>query len=187
MTIVYFIRHAHSTYTPDELQRPLSEKGIKDALSVTEIMKIEEVDVVISSPYLRAIETVEGVAAYFKKEILLFDHLRERVLSSVPVDNFNYAMQQVWDNPDFAFEGGESNIVAQNRAIQTFLQMLTKYKDQKLVIGTHGNIFTLIMNYFDSYYDFYFWQKLQMPDIYKCTFQGYELIHVEKIWKAVRE
>lgn len=184
MTIVYFIRHAHSTYTPDELQRPLSDQGLKDAVRVMEIMKKEEVDVVISSPYKRALETVEGVANYYMKGIITFDNLKERILSTVPVDNFNDAMLQVWTNPNFSFEGGESNKVAQNRAIKTFLQILTKYKDEKIVIGTHGNIFTLIMNYFDSYYDFYFWQQLQMPDIYKCTFQEYKLIHVENIWKA---
>lgn len=27
MTTLYFVRHAHSTYTPDEVERPLSEKG----------------------------------------------------------------------------------------------------------------------------------------------------------------
>lgn len=34
-TNLYFVRHAHSTYTPDELGRPLSEKGIQDARMVT--------------------------------------------------------------------------------------------------------------------------------------------------------
>lgn len=187
MTIIYFIRHAHSTYTRDDLQRPLSSQGLKDALQVTDIMKMEEVDFVISSPYKRAIETVEGVADYYNKEIILYDDFKERTLSSVPVDNFKEAMLQVWDNPSFFFEGGESNIVAQNRAIPAFLEILAKYPDKKIVIGTHGNIFTLIMNFFDTNYDLHFWQQLQMPDIYKCTFQGSNLIHVEQIWNATKE
>jgi len=28
MTTLYFVRHAHSTYTPDEVERPLSEKRL---------------------------------------------------------------------------------------------------------------------------------------------------------------
>lgn len=27
MTTIYFVRHAHSTYTKEERERPLSEKG----------------------------------------------------------------------------------------------------------------------------------------------------------------
>lgn len=42
MTNIYFVRHAHSTYTPDEMERPLSEKGYLDALRVTELL-IEEI------------------------------------------------------------------------------------------------------------------------------------------------
>lgn len=30
-TNLYFTRHAHSNYTPDEYSRPLSEQGIVDA------------------------------------------------------------------------------------------------------------------------------------------------------------
>ncbi|MCC2441947.1 histidine phosphatase family protein, partial [Bacillus paranthracis] len=34
LTNLYLVRHAHSTYTPEELKRPLSEKGLKDAYKV---------------------------------------------------------------------------------------------------------------------------------------------------------
>ena len=38
-TNLYFVRHAHSTYSSDELGRPLSERGLVDARKVTEILK----------------------------------------------------------------------------------------------------------------------------------------------------
>ncbi len=38
LTNLYFIRHAHSTYTPDKLNRPLSEKGLADAEKITKIL-----------------------------------------------------------------------------------------------------------------------------------------------------
>ena len=31
VTNVYFVRHAHSIYTPEELERPLSKRGFEDA------------------------------------------------------------------------------------------------------------------------------------------------------------
>ncbi len=38
MTQIYFVRHAHSVYTPEERERPLSEKGRNDAQSVAELL-----------------------------------------------------------------------------------------------------------------------------------------------------
>lgn len=49
-TTIYFIRHAHSVYTIDELNRPLSKKGMMDARRVAKRMELESVDVVVSSP-----------------------------------------------------------------------------------------------------------------------------------------
>lgn len=37
ITNIYFVRHASSIYYPDEMNRPLSEKGFKDAKRVTEL------------------------------------------------------------------------------------------------------------------------------------------------------
>lgn len=44
ITNVFLVRHAHSVYTPDELHRPLSERGVSDAKKVTEQLKSEEME-----------------------------------------------------------------------------------------------------------------------------------------------
>ena len=75
LTNLYLVRHAHSTYTPEELKRPLSEKGLKDAYKVKELLREENIDHVISSPYLRAIQTVEGIALTLGREIQIVDEL----------------------------------------------------------------------------------------------------------------
>lgn len=182
MTNIIFVRHAHSIYTPDELGRPLSEKGTTDAKRVTEILKKEKIDVVISSPYKRAIQTVEGIANTIEKEIEMVNDFRERTLSSVPVDDFQAAITKVWEDPQFALDGGESNAVAQERGVNITFQIIEKYKGKNVVIGTHGNIMVLIMNYFNEKYDFTFWKNLNMPDIYKCTFEERELVNVQRLW-----
>ncbi|MBJ7988057.1 histidine phosphatase family protein, partial [Bacillus cereus] len=88
MTTIYFVRHAHSTYTKEERERPLSEKGWLDAQNITSLLKDEKIDVVISSPYERAIQTVEGIANANKLSIQLEEDLRERLLSKEPVQDF---------------------------------------------------------------------------------------------------
>ncbi|MBE7103283.1 histidine phosphatase family protein [Bacillus cereus] len=181
MTTIYFVRHAHSTYTKEERERPLSEKGYFDAENVTHLLKDEYVDVVISSPYKRAIQTVQGIANTYNVSIQIEEDLRERLLSKEPVADFNAAMQNVWEDWAFAYEGGESNDVAQRRAVLCMQNILGKYKGKNIVIGTHGNIMVLLMNYFDSKYDFQFWKTLHMPDVYKLTFNSDRLVSAERI------
>ncbi|MED1058961.1 histidine phosphatase family protein [Bacillus mycoides] len=184
MTTIYFVRHAHSTYTKEERERPLSDKGHIDADNVIHLLKEEHIDVVISSPYKRAIQTVQGIANTYNLSIQLEEDLRERLLSKEPVTAFNDAIQKVWEDWTFAYEGGESNDVAQRRAVLCMQNILGKYKGKNIVIGTHGNIMVLLMNYFDSKYDFQFWKTLHMPDVYKLTFDNNRFISAERIEKT---
>lgn len=102
ITNLYFVRHAHSIYSTDELGRPLSEQGLIDAKEVTDLLIEEDIDIVVSSPYKRAYQTVEGIALHLEQEIEINDDLKERVLSEQPVDNFNEAILQVWSDFDFS-------------------------------------------------------------------------------------
>ncbi|PEL62223.1 histidine phosphatase family protein [Bacillus wiedmannii] len=181
MTTIYFVRHAHSIYTKDERVRPLSEKGHLDVENVTRLLKDKHIDVVISSPYKRAIQTVQGIANTYSVSIQIEEDLRERLLSKEPVTDFNDAVQKVWEDWDFAHEGGESNDVAQRRAVICMQNILKKYENKNIVIGTHGNIMVLLMNYFDSKYDFQFWKTLHMPDVYKLTFDNNCFSSAERI------
>ncbi|MCR8849511.1 histidine phosphatase family protein [Rossellomorea sp. SC111] len=181
MTKLYLVRHAHSVYTPEERTRPLSEKGRRDAVSVTERLVKEKIDVVCSSPYKRAVETVEGIAGHINQEITLVEEMKERTLSSMPVGNFQEAITSVWADPALSFEGGESNLTAQKRGVHGIFKIMEEYNGKNVVIGTHGNIMVLIMNYFDETYGVEFWRELEMPDIYCLSFDDANLETVSRI------
>ncbi|MRG86642.1 histidine phosphatase family protein [Salinibacillus xinjiangensis] len=183
-TNLYLVRHAHSTYTPDELGRPLSVQGLKDAETVTKLLKNVQVDKVISSPYKRAKQTVEGIAEHIGQEIEMMDAFKERRLAEESVEDFHTAIAKVWEDETFSWKGGESNLVAQRRGVEAIHQLLKKYNGKSIVIGTHGNIMVLIMNYFDQSYNFKFWQELEMPDIYQLTFNEEFLIRVRRVWEG---
>ncbi|WP_456274606.1 histidine phosphatase family protein [Bacillus sp. AK031] len=182
-TNLYFVRHAHSRYTPEELTRPLSAKGFDEAMIVTEKLAGENLDVFISSPFLRAVQTIQGAAEHFGSEIVVRDGFRERLLSEKPVEDFDAAITKVWSEWDFSWEGGESNTEAQKRGVRATLEVLDEFSGKNIVIGTHGNIMVLIMNYFDSRFDFEFWGRLGMPDIYRLTFEGHELVKVDRVFE----
>lgn len=182
MTTLYFVRHAHSSYTADELTRPLSKRGAGDVPHITNRLGKEAIELVVSSPYKRAIQTVQGIADQLGTEVLLMDDLRERTLTTEPAEDFTLAMTKVWEDPTFAWEGGESNVVAQQRGVRAIQSLLDQYEGKRIAIGTHGNIMVLILNYFDGQYGYTFWKELDMPDVYKVTFKKHELVSVEKLW-----
>jgi 2,3-bisphosphoglycerate-dependent phosphoglycerate mutase len=182
MTEIYIVRHAHSTYTPDEVGRGLSDSGKKAASHVKELLEGNHMEIFISSPYKRAVETIKGAAEASGIEILLEESFKERILGENPVEDFEETLNELWKNPDLALPGGESNRQAQRRGVEGILEVLRKYEGKGIAIGTHGNIMTLIMNYFDSNYNYEFWKKLSMPDIYKLVFQGQALQQIQRIW-----
>lgn len=156
-----------------------------DADAVTDCLKHENIHAVCSSPYKRAVQTVEGIAAYIEKEIELIEDFKERTLTVNPAENFQKAITKLWKDPSFSWEGGESNDIAQKRGVKAIKEVLKKYRGQNVVIGTHGNIMVLIMNDFDSQYDFTFWNQLAMPDIFKLDFEGDSLKQVKRLGASI--
>ena len=63
MTNIYFIRHAESDISVrDPMARPLTEKGLADSRLVTDFLSNQNIDMVFSSPFKRAADTVRDFA-----------------------------------------------------------------------------------------------------------------------------
>ncbi|MEC0226073.1 histidine phosphatase family protein [Paenibacillus alba] len=181
-TFVYFVRHAESLYIEGmERTRGLSEKGRLDSLQVGEFLKKENIDVFCSSTYERAIQTIQAAAG--EKEILLFEDLKERELGEISEWTFKDAKLKLYTDIHYAFPEGESTFSAQKRAIKVLRSILNEYKGKKIVIGTHGDIMTLMLNDFDKRFDFSFWASTAMPDIYKIEFQELIFVKADRLWR----
>lgn len=169
-TFVYMVRHGESPKEGNDRARGLTEKGYFDAKRVTNILKDKEIDVVVSSPYIRSILTVEQLAQRIGEEVLVFEDLKERIFSSgnnrVSDKELVPLLERSFSESNFSLEGGESNA----------------FRDKKIVIGTHGAVMTLIMGYFDSTYDLDFLHSISKPDIYRMEFNEQELVNVQRLW-----
>ncbi len=186
-TIVYFVRHAESESgrKEDEPVRQLTPKGFEDSKIVSEILHREQIEAVISSPYVRAIQTLQDFASSMNIDIQIEEGFRERTLSGPEYifgDQLFKAIEKVFSEPDFVFPGGESNNEAQQRGIQAMRKILNGYKGKKVAVGIHGNIMTLILNYYEKSFDFHFWKETTKPDIYKLRFIGEKIIEISRIW-----
>ena len=172
MTTIYLVRHAHSTYSTDERNRPLSARGKQDAEALVPLFHGIPIDQIYASSYKRARETVEPLAQSRELMIKEQEAFAERMLAPKALPDFQEAVRFVWEHPDENPYGGESNQLATQRVVAGTMELLRTHQEDVLVIGTHGNIMALLMQHFDAQYDYAFWQTLPMPAVYRLDFEG---------------
>lgn len=138
---------------------------------MAEIFEDIDVDFIISSSYRRAIQTVEYLANKRNLSIIKFEELRERPIKGLdyrlPWDEMVKAIEKSFDDMDYSLRGGQSTRKAQERSIPIIKKLLNEYNGKSIVIGTHRNIMTIIMNYYNKECGFNFGNSISMPDIGK--------------------
>jgi 2,3-bisphosphoglycerate-dependent phosphoglycerate mutase len=187
-TFIYMVRHGESPKMEgNERTRGLTDKGKSDANIVSDILQGEGIEVFVSSPYQRAILTIQDLAKDSGKEILVFEDLKERIFSNEenPISDKELLplLEKSFSDSHFALTGGESNTVCQNRAIMVLIELLNTYQGQKVVIGTHGAVMTLMMGFFDKQYDLNFLLNTSKPDVYRMEFNDQDLVEVKRLWE----
>lgn len=179
----YLVRHAHADWSPDD-DRPLSARGHRDALRVADTMDSFPIHRVISSPYRRAVQTVEPLANRKHLKIEKRGAFRERELGSYSTATFDEAVRLTWEDPNFAHPGGETHRGAQIRGVGGIQKLLDERVEGPLVIGTHGNLLALILNHYNPSLGYAFWQALTMPDIYYLEVAESGEVRIERIWSG---
>ncbi|MGE7837628.1 histidine phosphatase family protein [Viridibacillus arvi] len=181
-TTIYFIRHAESPFIfGQERERPLSEKGKESAEKLVSSLNKIKFDAVFSSPYKRAIQTLDGLIEPSK--IIIEEGLKERAIKGqykLSQNEIDLELRKSFENIDFGLEGGESVKEAQNRSLPIIFDILGNPKFENVAIGTHGNIMTSILNYFEPSLGYDLWKSTEKPDIYQLTFDGYHLLEIVK-------
>jgi 2,3-bisphosphoglycerate-dependent phosphoglycerate mutase len=162
----YLVRHAHAEWTPGE-NRPLSARGQRDALCVSEVLQAFPIVAIYASPARRAQQTVAPLAAQLSLPIHIAPALCERRLCAGTVDDFEEAVRATWADSTFAHPGGESNAAAQERGVRLVCRLVEQYPAGHVVLATHGNLLSLVLQHYDPSIDYHFWRSLTMPDVYR--------------------
>lgn len=186
-TFVYMVRHGDSPKMEgNERTRELTSKGKSDAHRITDRLEREGIEVFVSSPYKRSILTIQELAEHSGQKIVVFEDLKERVFSTggkrLSNEELSCLLKKSFSNPHFVLAGGESNADCQNRAINVLRELLKTYRGQKIVLGTHGVVMTLMMNYYNSQYNLNFLLHTSKPDIYRMEFNSQKLVDVKRLW-----
>lgn len=173
MTTIYFVRHAEPNYENHaDALRELSTKGMQDRKFVTQFLSDKRIEVVLSSPYKRATDTVADFADTYGFEIKTIDNFKERKVDSVWIDDFTSFCRTQWADFNYKLSDGESLGDVQKRNILGLMNVLKDFKNKNIVIGSHGTALSTIINYYDKSFGYKSFEEIRtlMPWIVKFTF-----------------
>jgi len=179
--MLFLVRHAHSAYGPNEM-RALSESGQRAAQRIADLLQDRAIARIVSSPYTRAVQTVQPLADRLGLSIQIDSDLRERLLSTVPLDDFQRWLEATWSDFDLVCPGGESSAAAQARVSRAIRRIVESTGDRHVVVASHGNAMALFLHTIDSTVDFHFWSRMSMPDVYAVAPQNDAAWLYERIW-----
>lgn len=182
-TNIYFVRHAQSDFSiRDEINRPLTEKGLADTKKVTKALMDKDISAIYSSPYKRTIDTILDFAETNGYEIITDHGFSERNVG-IWVEDFKAYSQKQWEDFDFKLINGESLREVQNRNIASLFNVLKSNLGKNIVIGTHGTALSTMINYFNLNYGYDdFWGLVdKMPYILCFTFDQLNLENMKEI------
>jgi len=176
---VLLVRHAASVpagtpgWEERDDDRPLSPDGLRQADDLAFELDPYGLSAVYSSPYVRSIQTVTPIARRRGMDVQVLANLRERRLTLAPRDDWGDVLARAWTDPSFALPGTESGQTAQRRGIGVLDLLRVRHADGgRLLVGSHGNLISLILQSFEPEVDLAFHLAMPMPAIYHLEHDG---------------
>jgi ribonuclease H / adenosylcobalamin/alpha-ribazole phosphatase len=128
---------------------PLTELGNQQAhQAARRIARLFKPEIVISSPFRRARQTSEIIAAALRLDIEIVPELHERDLGYLKGHSYDDLRTVVLKDPTYdpargwswRPEGGESYEDVRQRVAQAMEKLLTRYPQSEIVIVSHGGV-----------------------------------------------
>lgn len=156
MTTIYLIRHSkplkvNNTFNKDNLQlqnekQSLSIEGEQIAQDKLDNMELDNIDVLFSSSYVRAIQTAKYLAEKNNLEINIVSDLGERKFGINTWDELpeNFERKQFLDE-NYKIGNGESQKEVSNRMYYAIMKILNQNKNKRIAIVSHATAISYLL------------------------------------------
>ena len=166
---VILIRHATACgQSPDA---DLTKEGHKQADNLSSALANLGTDMLFSSPYKRAKQTILPYARISGLKITTLNNLHERVLSLEPKPDWLTHIDRSFQNRDYALPGAESLNDTFARA-QSALTEILKINAKRPAAVSHGNLIASVLHHIDPNFGFESWKTMANPDLYEICFEN---------------
>ena len=181
---IVFVRHAQSAPTPQrpEPDWPLSELGRRQALELAPVLAELGVDALASSPYVRAIETLQPYADAQGLLIAVDEDLRERNLGGWLADpqQVEAAVRRMHADLSYSREGGESGHACLARFEAALARVAGAHPGQCVAVGSHGGVISHFLARRVAALSGEFWRRIRNPHLFVFDFTA------EPVWVSER-
>lgn len=204
MTTIYLMRHSialkniNNDCNNDSLQlqnekMPLSIEGEELASNVSKESELQNIDVVISSNYVRAMATAKYISNANNVTLIVNSAFGERKFGINSWDELpsGFGLRQNNDE-NYKVGDGESQKEVRERVYKALIDVIDKYKDKRVVIVSHGSAILWLLkqwcdvNLVDKYVMFN--GKIILEDnVFNCTtfkleFDDKKLVNIDKVF-----
>jgi 2,3-bisphosphoglycerate-dependent phosphoglycerate mutase len=157
----------HCSAEGQEKDANLTPEGKRQAVELAHFLQPYHFDCVISSPFKRAIDSITPYTELIEAEVILDERLAERILSTTfdPDWDWRTNLERTYKEEHLKFPGGESTFEAKER-IRSFIKDLESKSYESVLMVTHGNLLSLLLNMYQSSFGFKEWSLLSNPDVY---------------------
>ncbi|MDP2598795.1 MAG: histidine phosphatase family protein [Candidatus Liptonbacteria bacterium] len=156
MITLIFIRHGESTGNRDNIiageSTRLTTAGIQQAQKAAEKL-LRQFDILVSSPFIRAVQTAKIIGDKTGHEIIIRDEIKEKSFGSFigkPIDEVeayrqkHQAERDLRLGYDYNSIGGESGRELAERISQFVTLMKENYPGQRILAVTHAAVIRLV-------------------------------------------
>lgn len=151
------------------------------AKALCDLLSAEMPGRIVSSPFLRAQQSIHPLADRLGIEIEIDSRLEERNLGVTTDGDWRIALRRSFQESDLCLTGGESSSTAQARGRAVIDDIFAPLKVPSVVV-THGNLLALIARSFKPELGFEFWESLTNPDVFRLTTRD-GAFRIERIWE----
>ena len=174
MTCLLLVRHARSVPPapdgPDEYQRPLADVGLRQAEALVDVLVSESPTRVLSSPYLRSVQTVAPTAAALRLAVERRDVLREWHSGLGATPGWEAHHRDCWDRLDWSLPGGETHRALEERAVRALEQVAAEGPPGAVtIVGSHGTWIARALHGLGCDVDADFWLDMPMPAVFEVV------------------
>lgn len=158
--LLYLVRHCKASGQDPEAA--LTREGMEQAQNLVGFFEGKEISRIISSPFVRAVQSIEPLAKELDMEVEIDPRLAERVLSSEDLPDWLERLEESFHDLELKLSGGESGAEAMERGAAVL-----ETAPNNCVLVTHGNMMGLLLKQIDINFGFQEWMKLSNPDVYE--------------------
>ena len=153
---LYVARHGQTQWNLENkvcgrTDQPLTEVGLQQAQLLSQRTKDLSIDVVISSPMLRARQTAAPTAALHGLELKVDNRLIEQDYGIYEgVSRFDEGFLSNKRHFAFRYPGGESMMDVAHRVYGFLEEIKEKYAGKNVLLVCHGGVCRVIRTYFED-------------------------------------